>query len=60
MGVCKFLLDIIFIYSRHYFNLLLSGVPFDEFMEQTYNYLVPHIYVPEPSVMKEVIKQVRL
>lgn len=29
-------------------------------MDQVYNLLVPNIYVPEPSVMDEVIKQVDL
>ncbi|ERL94174.1 hypothetical protein D910_11456 [Dendroctonus ponderosae] len=46
--------------SRHYFSLLLPNVPFEEFMETTYNKLVPNVYVPEPSVMKEVIKQIEL
>ncbi|ENN73943.1 hypothetical protein YQE_09445, partial [Dendroctonus ponderosae] len=48
------------IYYRHYFSLLLPNVPFEEFMETTYNKLVPNVYVPEPSVMKEVIKQIEL
>lgn len=35
-------------------------MPLEEFMEQVYNKYVPNIYVPEPSVMSEVIKHVDL
>ncbi|CAG9769345.1 unnamed protein product [Ceutorhynchus assimilis] len=48
------------IYYRHYFSLVLSNVPLQDFMESMYNKLVPNIYVPEPSVMREVIKQIEL
>ncbi|XP_066156302.1 small ribosomal subunit protein mS39 [Euwallacea fornicatus] len=48
------------IYYRHYFNLLLANVPLDHFIEKTYNQFVPNVYVPEPTVMKEVIKQIDL
>ncbi|KAL1491584.1 hypothetical protein ABEB36_012159 [Hypothenemus hampei] len=48
------------IYYRHYFMLLISNLPIEEFMEKTYNHLVPNIYVPEPSVMKEVLQQIDL
>ncbi|XP_066247105.1 small ribosomal subunit protein mS39 [Euwallacea similis] len=48
------------IYYRHYFNLLLANVPLDYFIEKTYNRLVPNVYVPEPTVMREVIKQIDL
>lgn len=34
------------------------NLPLDEFMSDVYNVLVPHIYVPEPSVMEEVWKQI--
>lgn len=45
-----------FICSRHYVALLSATTPFDEFMKNTYNVLVPHIYVPEPSVMMAILK----
>lgn len=34
--------------------------PLDVFMENVYNKLVPHIYVPEPRVMNEILKTVEL
>lgn len=48
------------IYYRHYFSLLLVNLPLEEFIENTYYKLVPHIYVPEPAIMGEVLKQVEL
>ncbi|KAJ8922045.1 hypothetical protein NQ315_008686 [Exocentrus adspersus] len=48
------------IYYRHYFILLVTYVPLDEFMNQTYDKLVPNIYVPEPGVMLELLTQVEL
>ncbi|CAH1176490.1 unnamed protein product [Phaedon cochleariae] len=48
------------IYYRHYFTLLATSIPFEEFMSQVYEVLVPNIYVPEPGVMNEVLKQVDL
>lgn len=32
--------------------------PLEEFMENVYNKLVPHIYVPEPRVMSEILNAV--
>ncbi|CAH1987692.1 unnamed protein product [Acanthoscelides obtectus] len=48
------------IYYRHYFGLMMNNMPFEEFMQNIYNMLVPNIYVPEPGVMAEVLKQVDL
>ncbi|XP_018570454.1 protein PTCD3 homolog, mitochondrial [Anoplophora glabripennis] len=48
------------IYYRHYFILLVTYLPLEEFMLEVYEKLVPNIYVPEPSVMGEVLKQVDL
>ncbi|KAJ8979588.1 hypothetical protein NQ317_019476 [Molorchus minor] len=48
------------IYYRHYFILLINSLPLEEFMNEVYYKLVPNIYVPEPSVMTEVLKQVDL
>ncbi|PNF40197.1 hypothetical protein B7P43_G08271 [Cryptotermes secundus] len=45
------------IYYRHYFVLLCNMEPLEVFMEY-YNKLVPHIYIPEPAVMEEVIRAV--
>lgn len=36
--------------------LLSSSMPFEEFMQSVYNVLVPHIYIPEPSVMHSILK----
>ncbi|XP_067012701.1 small ribosomal subunit protein mS39 [Anabrus simplex] len=47
------------IYYRHFFVLLCSTEPLDVFMKM-YNKLVPHIYIPEPSVMEEVVRAVDL
>ncbi|KAG5898592.1 hypothetical protein JTB14_016603 [Gonioctena quinquepunctata] len=48
------------IYYRHYFLLLVMGIPLEEFMSQIYEVLVPNIYVPEPGVMNEILTQVDL
>lgn len=32
--------------------------PLDNFMENIYNKLVPHIYVPEPTVMGTILKTI--
>lgn len=45
------------IYYRHYFSLLVTSEPLDKFME-TYHWLVPNIYIPEPAVMEEILKSV--
>ncbi|XP_060532689.1 small ribosomal subunit protein mS39 [Cylas formicarius] len=47
-------------YYRHYFTVLMTNQPLNEFMENVYNKLVPNIYVPEPSVMEELLRQVEL
>lgn len=47
------------VYYRHYFGLLCNAEPLDVFME-TYNALVPHVYVPEPGIMTEILKQVEI
>lgn len=49
-----------YFFSRHYFILLINHLPFEEFMSDVYDILVPNIYVPEPSVMGEVIKYIDL
>jgi len=45
------------IYYRHYFSLLVQSEPLDTFME-TYHYLVPHVYIPEPSTMEDILKAI--
>lgn len=45
------------VYYRHFFMLLCQTEQLDTFMT-LYNRLVPHIYVPEPVVMEEVLKTV--
>lgn len=47
------------IYYRHYFNLLCRTEPLDLFME-TYHKYVPNIYIPEPSIMENILKQIEL
>lgn len=46
------------IYYRLYVSLLCRNEPIDEFFENVYYKLVPHIYVPEPSVMAEILEAV--
>ncbi|KAI4458769.1 pentatricopeptide repeat domain-containing protein 3 [Holotrichia oblita] len=48
------------IYYRHYFILLCQTEPLDTFMEEIYFKLVPHIYVPEPSVMGEILDSIEI
>jgi pentatricopeptide repeat domain-containing protein 3 len=48
------------IYYRHLFGLLCSTEPFDTFMTETYNRLVPNVYIPEPGIMEEILKAVDL
>lgn len=45
------------IYYRNYFSLLVSSEPLEKFME-TYHWLVPNVYIPEPSVMEDILKAV--
>ncbi|EEZ97978.1 small ribosomal subunit protein mS39 [Tribolium castaneum] len=46
------------VYYRHYFALLCANLPIEEFMNDVYYKLIPHIYVPEPALMAEVLNQV--
>ncbi|KAB0802204.1 hypothetical protein PPYR_04390 [Photinus pyralis] len=46
------------IYYRHYITLLCKTEPLEDFMENVYQKLVPNIYVPEPSVMLDILKYV--
>lgn len=41
------------IYYKHFFTIVSRNESLENFMVQ-YNKLVPHVYVPEPSVMHEV------
>ncbi|XP_055594767.1 protein PTCD3 homolog, mitochondrial [Uranotaenia lowii] len=45
------------IYYRHYFTILCNSEPLESFME-TYNLLVPNVYIPEPSVMEDILKSI--
>lgn len=47
------------IYYRNYFMVLMGNEPFEVFMETYFN-LVPNVYVPEPIVMEEVLKNVEV
>lgn len=47
------------IYYRNYFSLLVSTEPLEVFME-TYHDLVPNVYIPEPSVMEDILKTVEV
>jgi len=48
------------IYYRNYFTLLVQAEPFEKFMADYYHLLVPHVYIPEPSVMEEILKAVEV
>ncbi|XP_043266912.1 protein PTCD3 homolog, mitochondrial [Venturia canescens] len=45
------------IYYRHYMMLSLTHLPFEKFME-LYDLMVPQIYIPEPSVIKEILEAI--
>lgn len=45
-------------YYRNYFSLLVQTEPFESFMNDYYHYLVPHVYIPEPSVMEDILKAI--
>ncbi|XP_040168078.1 protein PTCD3 homolog, mitochondrial [Anopheles arabiensis] len=47
------------IYYRHYFALLATTEPLDSFLE-TYHLLVPNVYIPEPSVMEDILRSVEM
>ncbi|XP_018331049.1 protein PTCD3 homolog, mitochondrial [Agrilus planipennis] len=46
------------IYYRHYTSILCSQMPIEEFMSIVYSIIVPNIYIPEPSVVKEILDSV--
>ncbi|GJQ75501.1 hypothetical protein Trydic_g17588 [Trypoxylus dichotomus] len=48
------------IYYRHYFILLCQTEPLDTFIEEIYYKFVPHIYVPEPIVMGEILDVIEI
>lgn len=45
------------VYYRNFFSLLVSSESLEVFME-TYHMLVPHVYIPEPGVVEEILKVV--
>jgi pentatricopeptide repeat domain-containing protein 3 len=45
------------IYYRHYFSLLCNTEPLEKFMK-TYELLVPNVYIPEPSVMEDILRAI--
>lgn len=45
------------IYYRNFFAILCNTEPLETFME-TYNLLVPNVYIPEPSVMEDILKSI--
>jgi pentatricopeptide repeat domain-containing protein 3 len=47
------------VYYRNFFSLMVATEPLETFME-TYHTLVPNIYIPEPSVIEEIVKQVEV
>lgn len=47
------------VYYRNYMLLLVSTETLDTFLE-TYNLLVPNVYIPEPAVMEEILKAVEV
>lgn len=48
------------IYYRNYFMLLVQSEPIEKFMTDYYHILVPHVYIPEPVVMEEILKIVEV
>lgn len=45
-------------YYRYYFSLLLQTEPLETFMNDYYFPLVPHVYIPEPSVFEELLRSI--
>jgi pentatricopeptide repeat domain-containing protein 3 len=45
-------------YYRNYFSLLVQTEPLESFMNDYYHYLVPHVYIPEPSVTEDILKAI--
>jgi pentatricopeptide repeat domain-containing protein 3 len=46
------------VYYRNFFFLLIQSEPLEKFMNEHYYLLVPHVYIPEPAVMEEILKAV--
>lgn len=46
------------IYYRHLFVLLCQTETLDKFFTDTYDLLVPNIYIPEPGIMEEILKTI--
>lgn len=47
------------IYYRHYFGLLSQTCTVEEFFE-TYDLLVPNVYIPEPGIMEEILRMIEI
>jgi len=47
------------IYYRNYLALLCQTESIDDFM-QTYDLLVPNIYIPEPGIMEEILRAIEI
>lgn len=45
------------VYYRNFFSLLVQTEPLETFME-SYHRLVPNVYIPEPSVMEDILRAV--
>lgn len=45
-------------YYRYFFSLLIQTEPLETFMNEYYHILVPHVYIPEPSVMEEILRAI--
>ncbi|KAL3265472.1 hypothetical protein HHI36_009676 [Cryptolaemus montrouzieri] len=48
------------LYYRHFFILSVNSEPIQEFMQNVYDKLVPHIYTPELSVIEEILKSIEI
>ncbi|XP_014206559.1 protein PTCD3 homolog, mitochondrial [Copidosoma floridanum] len=47
------------VYYRNYLQLLLQSESIDQFMK-VYNYLVPHVYIPEPALMRDILEMLEV
>ncbi|KAM8712933.1 hypothetical protein ACLKA7_013290 [Drosophila subpalustris] len=47
------------VYYRNYLALLCQTEPIEDFM-QTYDLLVPNIYIPEPGIMEEILRALEI
>lgn len=45
-------------YYRNYFSLLAQTESLETFMNDYYHQLVPHVYIPEPAVMEEILTSI--